>query len=69
VGTSTSGTDGVPITPETIPDVMKDQCALDAGAAAGKRLGDALRNGYDRMKVAEEMQAEMRKRQEAIRDL
>jgi multimeric flavodoxin WrbA len=52
---------GVPITPELIPEVMKDQCALEAGAAAGKRLGDALRNGHDRKTVAEEVEAEMRK--------
>ena len=41
---------------------MKNPCALDAGAKAGKTLGDALRNGYDRMKIAQELQAEMRKR-------
>ena len=55
----------MPITPESIPDVMKDQCALDAGATAGKTLGDTLHNGYDRMKDTEEMQAEWRKRHEA----
>jgi multimeric flavodoxin WrbA len=50
---------GVPITPETIPDVMKDQCALDAGAKAGKTLGDALRAGNDRAAVAKEVQEMM----------
>ena len=41
---------GVPITGDSIPDVMKGQCALEAGAKAGKALGDVLRSGYDRMK-------------------
>lgn len=60
---------GVPITPDSIPDVMKDQCALDAGAKAGKNLGDTLRNGYDRDKIALEMQSEMMKRRQAMSDV
>ncbi len=59
---------GVPITQESIPDVMKDQCALEAGARAGKALGDALKNGHDRVNVAQEVQAEMSQRLEAIQD-
>jgi multimeric flavodoxin WrbA len=59
---------GVPITADAIPDVMKDQCALEAGAKAGKALGDVLRNGYDRMKVTREMQDEMSKLAESIRN-
>jgi len=31
-------------------------------------LGDVLRNGYDRMKVTREMQAEMSKLAESIRN-
>lgn len=61
------GPDVVPITPETIPDVTKDEELMLAAEQAGKKLGDMLRSpDYSRektiqelMKMMEAMKAEM----------
>lgn len=54
--------EGVKITPETIPDVTKQPEAMAAAAAAGKLLGDRLREGEERMAVAQRMIKAMQKK-------
>ena len=51
--------EGVKITEEMIPDVARQADVMAAAKAAGKTLGDRLRNGHDRMKVTEQMQAKL----------
>ncbi len=51
--------EGVKITPDMIPNVAKQDDVMAAAATAGKMLGDRLRDGHDRMKVAEQMQAKL----------
>ena len=46
----------VKITPDMIPDVRKQQAAMEGAADAGKLLGDRLRNGHDRKRVTQKMQ-------------
>jgi hypothetical protein len=45
--------EGVKITPETTPDVGKQPELLEAAAAAGRLLGERLRQGEERMLVAQ----------------
>ncbi len=47
--------DGVKITPEIIPDVGKQPEVMAAAAAAGRLLGDRLRQGVDRPAVTQKM--------------
>lgn len=51
--------EGVNITDEMIPDVAKQTDVMAAAVAAGKQLGQRLRDGHDRMRVAEQMQARL----------
>ena len=51
--------EGTKITDDMIPDVAKQPDAMAAAQAAGQQLGQRLRDGYDRMKVTERMQAEL----------
>lgn len=51
--------EGVNITDDMIPDVAKQPDVLEAAQAAGKTLGQRLRDGHDRMKVAEQMKVKM----------
>jgi multimeric flavodoxin WrbA len=51
--------EGVQITDDMIPNVSKQSDVLAAAEAAGKLLGQRLRDGHDRMKVAEQMQAKL----------
>ena len=50
---------GVKITAEMIPNVDKQPEVMASAKAAGEALGNRLRNGYDRMKVTEGMQARL----------
>jgi len=51
--------EGVKITPEMIPDVGKQPAVMEAAEAAGKLLGDCLRQGVDRMAVTQKMMQAM----------
>ena len=51
--------EGVKIKPEDIPDVAKQPATMDAAAEAGQLLGKRLKNGHDRMAVAQKMQQKM----------
>ena len=51
--------EGVKITPEMIPDVTKQPEVMQAAEAAGKLLGDRLRQGVDRMAVTQKMMQAM----------
>jgi multimeric flavodoxin WrbA len=49
-----------PITPETIPDVTKDEKVMLAAEQAGKKLGEQLRSAdYSREKTAQEVMESM----------
>lgn len=49
----------VKITEEMIPDVAKQPEVMEAAAEAGKQLGKRLKDGHDRGKVTQDMQAKM----------
>ena len=49
----------VKITPEMIPDVSKQPEVMQAAEAAGKLLGDCLRQGVDRQAVTQKMMQAM----------
>jgi multimeric flavodoxin WrbA len=51
--------EGVRITPETTPDVIKLVHVMEAAADAGRLLGKRLRQGHDRTKVTAAMQNKM----------
>ena len=51
--------EGVKITEEMIPNVTKQADVMAAAKAAGRTLGERLKNGHDRMKVTEQMQARL----------
>jgi len=51
--------DGVKITPEMIPDVRKQPEVMKAAEAAGKLLGERLRQGVDRQAVTQKMMQAM----------
>jgi multimeric flavodoxin WrbA len=51
--------EGVKITPEIIPDVTEQPEAMQAAAAAGKLLGQRLRQGHDRQAVTLKVQQKM----------
>ena len=51
--------EGVKISDDMIPDVTKQPDVMSAAQAAGKTLGQRLRDGHDRMKVTERMKAKM----------
>ena len=46
----------VKITEDMIPRVTKQPEVIEAAVAAGKQLGERLRNGHDRKAVAQKMQ-------------
>ncbi len=51
--------EGVKITEDIIPDVTKQPQVMNAAVAAGKLLGERLKNGHDRMQVTQQMQKKM----------
>ena len=51
--------EGVKITEDIIPDVTKQPQVMKAAVAAGKLLGERLKNGHDRMQVTQQMQKKM----------
>ena len=51
--------DGVKITPEMIPDVTKQPEVMQAAEAAGRLLGERLRQGVDRQAVTQKMMQAM----------
>lgn len=51
--------EGLKISDDMIPDVTKQPATVKAAADAGKLLGHRLREGHDRTKVTEKMQAVM----------
>lgn len=51
--------EGVKITEDIIPDVTKQPEVIQAAVAAGKKLGQRLQQGHDRMQVTQKMQAVM----------
>ena len=51
--------EGVKITEDIIPDVTKQPEVMQAAVEAGKKLGQRLQNGHDRMQVTQKMQAVM----------
>jgi hypothetical protein len=51
--------DGVNITDDIIPDVVKQTKVMDAAVKAGQLLGERLRNGHDRARVTQRMQEKM----------
>ena len=51
--------EGVKITNEMIPDVSKQPDVMTAAEAAGKQLGQRLREGHDRAEVTERMQTRL----------
>ena len=51
--------EGVKITPDMIPDVTKQSDVIESAAAAGKLLGQRLRDGHDRMAVTQKMQQQL----------
>ncbi len=54
--------EGMKITEEIIPDVTKQPKVMEAATAAGKRLGQRLHAGHDRMQVTQKMQRVMMER-------
>ena len=54
--------EGVKITPETIPDVGKQPQVVAAAAAAGRLLGERLRQGEERLAVAQRMMRAMQEK-------
>ncbi|MBP1628633.1 MAG: NADPH-dependent reductase [Holophagaceae bacterium] len=50
---------GARITEDMIPNVGKQPALLGTAVAAGKQLGERLRNGHDRQAVAQAMQARL----------
>ncbi len=54
--------EGVKITEDMIPQVTKQPDVMDAAIAAGKALGDRLRNGHDRMAITQKMQQTLMKK-------
>jgi len=50
---------GVRITEDMIPDVTRQPGVMASAAEAGKRLGQRLREGHDRMRVTQAMQQKM----------
>ena len=54
--------DDVKITPELVPDVGKQPKVMQAAVAAGKLLGGRLRQGVDRMAVAQKVMQDMAER-------
>ncbi len=48
--------EGIKITEEMIPRVTKQPKVMENAAAAGKQLGERLRNGHDRKAVTQNMQ-------------
>jgi multimeric flavodoxin WrbA len=51
--------EGVKITDDMIPNVTKQPDVMAAAEAAGRQLGQRLRDGHDRIKVTAQMQAKM----------
>jgi len=51
--------EGVKIKPDMIPDVMKQSDVIESATAAGKLLGQRLRDGHDRMAVTQKMQQKL----------
>ena len=51
--------EGVKITPETIPDVTRQEAVMQTAVAAGRLLGQRLRGNHDRTQVTLEMQKAM----------
>jgi len=51
--------EGVKIKPDMIPDVTKQPDVIESAAAAGKLLGQRLRDGHDRMAVTQKMQQKL----------
>jgi len=51
--------EGVKITEDIIPDVSKQSEVMQAAVDAGKTLGQRLKEGHDRKRVTEKMQAIM----------
>ena len=51
--------EGVKIKPDMIPDVTKQPDVVESAAAAGKLLGQRLRDGHDRMAVTQKMQEQL----------
>ena len=51
--------EGVKITDDMIPDVAKQPDVIAAAQAAGKHLGQRLRDAHDRLKVTAKMQAKL----------
>ena len=51
--------EGVKITPETIPDVTRQEAVMQTAVAAGKLLGQRLRESHDRTRVTLKMQKAM----------
>jgi multimeric flavodoxin WrbA len=51
--------EGVKITPDMIPDVTKQPDVIESAAAAGRLLGQRLRDGHDRMAVTQKMQQQL----------
>jgi len=54
--------EGTKITEDMIPQVSKQPEVMEAAAAAGKKLGERLRNGHDRKTVTENMQQTLMKK-------
>jgi multimeric flavodoxin WrbA len=54
--------EGVKITPETTPDVAKQPEVMAAAAAAGRLLGERLRQREERMAVAQRMMRAMKEK-------
>jgi hypothetical protein len=51
--------EGVKIKPDMIPDVTKQSDVIESATTAGKLLGQRLRDGHDRMAVAQKMQEQL----------
>ena len=51
--------EGVKIKPDMIPDVTKQSDVIESATTAGKLLGRRLRDGHDRMAVAQKMQEQL----------
>jgi len=51
--------EGVKITPDMIPDVTKQPDVIESATAAGKLLGQRLRDGHDCMAVTQKMQEQL----------
>jgi multimeric flavodoxin WrbA len=51
--------EGVKIKPDMIPDVTKQSDVIESATAAGKLLGQRLRDGHDRMAVTQKMQQKL----------